>query len=170
MAGALINTAEYLVHGALLGPQWKAAFAALGKTPTGWATFIPSSFLIGVIGIWIYAKFRPNYGPGPLTALRSAVLIWAVFWAIPMMALQPMHLFPNSLIFTTIVVGVSRPFCSAHGCIALDWNGENPQRCSGVWSNAAIRLWTAGADVIGIRLPGGKSWAGNQPKPVLLPS
>jgi hypothetical protein len=106
MAGALINTAEYLVHGALLGPQWKAAFAALGKTPTGWATFIPSSFLIGIIGIWIYAKFRPNYGPGPLTALRSAVLIWAVFWAIPMMALQPMHLFPNSLIFTTIVVGV----------------------------------------------------------------
>jgi hypothetical protein len=60
MAGALINTSEYLVHGLLLDPQWKAAFAALGKTPTGWATFIPSNFLIGNIGIWIYAKFRPN--------------------------------------------------------------------------------------------------------------
>jgi len=106
VAGAFINVVEYLVHGLLLAAQWKAAFAALGKTPTGWAMFIPSSFLIGIIGFWIYAKFRPNYGPGPLTALRSAVLIWAVFWAIPMMALQPMHLFPNSLIFTTIVVGL----------------------------------------------------------------
>jgi len=106
IAGAFINAAEYLVHGLLLDPQWTAAFAALGKTPTGWATFIPSNFLVGIIGIWIYAKFRPNYGPGPLTALRSAVSIWAVFWAIPMMALQPMHLFPNLLIFTTIVVGL----------------------------------------------------------------
>src|SRR5215831_2581998 len=52
------------------------------------------------------AKFRSNYGPGPRTALRSAVSIWAIFWAVPMMALQPMHLFPDSLIFTTIVVGV----------------------------------------------------------------
>ena len=106
IAGAFVSAAEYLVQGLLLDPQWKVAFAALGKTPTGWATFIPSCFLIGIIGIWIYAKFRANYGPGPLTALRSAVLIWAVFWAIPMMALQPMHLFPNFLIFTTIVVGL----------------------------------------------------------------
>jgi hypothetical protein len=43
MAGAIINAAEYLIHGLLLGPQWTAAFAALGKTPTGWATFIPSN-------------------------------------------------------------------------------------------------------------------------------
>lgn len=108
VAGAFISTAEYLIHGLLLQPQWTAAFAALGKSPTGWAwaTFIPSNFLVGIIGIWIYAKFRPNYGPGPLTALRSAISIWAVFWAIPMMALQPMRLFPNSLIFTTIVLGL----------------------------------------------------------------
>ena len=106
LAGAFISAAEYLIHGLLLDPQWTAAFAALGKTPTGWATFIPSCFLIGIIGVWIYARFRPSYGPGPLTALRGAVLIWAVFWAIPMMALQPMHLFPNSLIFTTIVAGL----------------------------------------------------------------
>jgi hypothetical protein len=90
----------------LLKPQWAAAFAVLGKTPTGWATIIPCNFLVGIIGIWIYAKFRPNYGPGPLTALRSAVSIWVVFWAIPMMALQPMRLFPNSLIFARIGAGL----------------------------------------------------------------
>jgi hypothetical protein len=106
VAGAMINAAECCIHGLLLDPQWTAAFAALGKTPTGWATFIPSNFLVGIIGVWIYAKFRPNYGPGSLTALRSAVSIWAVFWVIPMIGLQPMHLFPHSLIFTAIGVGL----------------------------------------------------------------
>jgi len=106
IAGLLINAVEYLVHGMLLDPQWTAAFAALGKTPTGWTTFIPSNFLVGIIGVWVYTRFRPNYGPGPKTALRSALALWIVFWVIPMMALQPMNLFPNALLFTTIAVGL----------------------------------------------------------------
>ena len=79
IAGLLINAVEYLVNGVLLDPQWTAAFAALGKTPTGWATYIPSNFVAGIIGIWVYARFRPNYGPGPKTALRSALTIWIAF-------------------------------------------------------------------------------------------
>ena len=106
IAGSLINVAEYFIHGVLLDKQWTAAFAALGKTPTGWTIFIPSNFLIGIIGVWVYTKLRPNYGPGPKTALRSALSIWIVFWVIPEMALQPMHLFPNVLLFTTIAVGL----------------------------------------------------------------
>jgi hypothetical protein len=105
-AGLLINVVEYLIHGVLLDPQWTAAFAALGKIPTGWTTFIPSNFLVGIFGVWVYARFRPHYGPGPKTALRSAFSIWIVFWVIPTMALQPMHLFPNALLFTTILVGL----------------------------------------------------------------
>lgn len=106
IAGLLINAVEYLVHGVLLDPQWTAAFAALGKTPTGWATYIPSNFVAGIIGIWVYARFRPNYGPGPKTALRSALTIWIAFWVVPMAAMQPMNLFPNMLLLTTIVVGL----------------------------------------------------------------
>ena len=105
-AGLLINAVEYVIHGVLLDPQWRAAFAALGKTPKGWATFIPSNFLVGTIGVWVYTKFRPHYGPGHKTALRSALSIWIVFWVIPTVALQPMDLFPNVLLFTTIAVGL----------------------------------------------------------------
>ena len=105
-AGLSINAIEYLVHGVLFEPQWAAAFAALGKTPKGWASFIPSNFLVGIIGIWTYAKFLPNYGPGPKTALRSALSIWLVFWVIPMMALQPLDIFPSYLLFATIAVGL----------------------------------------------------------------
>src|SRR5712692_9148815 len=105
-AGLVINAIEYLVHGIFLGAQWTAAFAALGKTPTGWTTFIPANFLVGVISIWVYTRMSPNYGSGPKTAVRAALAVWVVFWVIPEMALQPLNLFPSSLLFTVIAFGL----------------------------------------------------------------
>ena len=105
-AGLVINAMEYLVHGMFLDAQWTAAFAALGKTPTGWTTFIPANFLVGIIAIWVYTRLRPSYGPGPKTALRAALAVWVVFWVIPEAALQPLNLFPNSLLLTVIAVGL----------------------------------------------------------------
>lgn len=105
-AGLVINVLEYYVHGMFLDAQWTAAFAALGKTPTGWTTFIPANFLVGVIAIWIYARITPSYGSGSKTAIRAALAVWGVFWVVPEMALQPLKLFPDSLLFTVIAVGL----------------------------------------------------------------
>ena len=102
----VINAIEYLVHGMFLDAQWTAAFAALGKTPTGWTTFIPSNFFVGLLAIWVYTRMSPSYGPGSRTAVRAALAVWVVFWAIPEMALQPLKLFPDSLLFTVIAVGL----------------------------------------------------------------
>ena len=105
-AGLLINAIEYFVHGMLLDAQWTAAFAALGKTPTGWTTFIPANFLLGVISVWLYTRLCPSYGPGSKTAVRAALAVWVVFWVIPEMALLPLNLLPASLLFTVIAVGL----------------------------------------------------------------
>jgi hypothetical protein len=94
-AGLVINAIEYLVHGMFLDAQWTAAFAALGKTPTGWTTFIPANFLVGIIAIWVYARLSPSYGPRPKTAVRAALAVWVVFWVVPEAALQPLNLFPT---------------------------------------------------------------------------
>jgi len=105
-AGMVINAIEYFVHGMYLDAQWTAAFAALGKTPTGWTTFIPANFLVGILAIWIYTRMSPSFGPGPKTAVRAALAVWIVFWVISEMALQPLNLFPNALLFTVIAVGL----------------------------------------------------------------
>jgi len=105
-AGLVINAMEYLVHGMFLDAQWTAAFAALGKTPTGWTTFIPANFLVGIIAIWVYARLGPSYGPGPKTAVRAALAVWLVFWVVPEAALQPLNLFPNALLLTVVAVGL----------------------------------------------------------------
>ena len=86
-AGLIVNAFEYGGHRIYLDDAWTAAFRALGKTPTGWSTFIPANFFIGILLVWLYARLRPRYGRGPKTALRSGLATWVVFWVIPLMAL-----------------------------------------------------------------------------------
>lgn len=70
-AGLLINAIEYLVHAKFPDAQWTPAFAALGKTPTGWTTFIPANFVVGVVSVWVYSRMSPHYGSGSKTAVRA---------------------------------------------------------------------------------------------------
>jgi hypothetical protein len=105
-AGLVVNAFEYGGHRVYLDDAWTAAFRALGKTPTGWSTFIPANFFIGILLVWLYARLRPRYGRGPKTALRSGLATWVVFWVIPLMAIVPMDLFPISLLAAAIALGV----------------------------------------------------------------
>jgi hypothetical protein len=105
-AGLIVNLFEYGGHRIYLDGAWTAAFGALGKTPAGWSTYIPANFLIGILLVWLYARLRPTYGSGPKTALLSGLAIWVVFWAIPLMAIVPMNLFPVSLLAAAIALGV----------------------------------------------------------------
>jgi hypothetical protein len=104
-AGLVINTGEYGGHGLLLNDPWTAAFHALGRAPTGWSTYIPGNFAVGIFMVWLYVQLRPWYGTGPKTALRSGLAVWAVFWVIPMLAIMPMGLFPNTLLAIVMALG-----------------------------------------------------------------
>jgi hypothetical protein len=102
VAGLVVNAFEYGGHRVVLDDAWTSAFRALGKTPTGWSIFIPSNFVVGLLMVWLYARLRPRYGAGPKTALRSGLAAWVV----PMLALMPMDLFPNSLLAIVIALGL----------------------------------------------------------------
>jgi len=106
LAGLVVNAFEFGGHRIYFDDAWTAAFRALGKTPTGWSTFIPANFLVGILLVWLYARLRPAYGSGPKTALRSGMAIWVVFWGIPLMAIMPMELFPTRLLAMAIGLGL----------------------------------------------------------------
>jgi len=106
LAGVVINAGELALHRVLLRERWTTAFAALGKHPTGWTTFIPANFLVGFFVVWLYARLRSRYGPGLRTAFRAGLAVWAVFWVIPILALVPLELFPNQLLFLVVAGGV----------------------------------------------------------------
>ena len=105
-AGLVINAIELLFHRVLLDQQWTVAFAALGKKPTGWTTFIPSNFLLGSFAVALYAWLRPRYSPTRKPAALAGSAIWLVFWVIPTMALMPLNLFPDRLLLAIMGIGV----------------------------------------------------------------
>ncbi|HLB87100.1 MAG TPA: hypothetical protein VJK29_05550 [Terriglobales bacterium] len=107
VAGSVINGIELLVHRVILNMEWMVPFAALGKVPTGWTVFIPSNFLVGIVAAWVYARIRSTYRAGLKAAILAGLATWVVFWIIPIMALMPLKLFPNQLLFAVIGVGLA---------------------------------------------------------------
>lgn len=106
-AGLIVNVCEWVAHRIWLDEEWRAAFAVLGKTPTGWTAFIPANFVLGVLAVEMYRWLGRIYGPSFATALRTALAVWCIFWVIPLAALAPMELFPGRLILLTILVGLA---------------------------------------------------------------
>ncbi len=104
--GLVINAVEWLVHRVWLDAEWTQAFAALGKPPMGWSTFILANFLVGIVAVWTYRWLGSIYGRGRRTAIRTAIAIWIIFWIIPILGMQPMSLFPNTLLTGVIGIGI----------------------------------------------------------------
>lgn len=80
VAGFVINLGELAVNVWILGDAWTAAL-----TPFGVTLDLPAlvlwglgSFVLGIVGVWIYAAIRHCYTGGTGAALRAGVALWAV--------------------------------------------------------------------------------------------
>jgi hypothetical protein len=85
VAGLFIFCADYVLHGVLLGADWKAAMSALGRPEPGSAEqmhsmlmFFAQALVAGVACSWLYAAIRPRFGAGPGTALRAGLWGWVM--------------------------------------------------------------------------------------------
>jgi hypothetical protein len=107
LAGVAINAIEWLAHRVWLDAQWIAAFAALGRKPAYWSSFVAANFLVGIFAVWTYRWLSGIYGATRTTRLKTLIGIWLVFWAIPIGGLQPFNFFPNYLLALVVVVGIA---------------------------------------------------------------
>jgi hypothetical protein len=79
--GALTNIGYALVMAWLLLWPWKGALAAIGRPPLWFFEIIllcALGFVTGLGAAFIYAGFRPRFGPGPRTALIVGATVWAL--------------------------------------------------------------------------------------------
>jgi hypothetical protein len=81
VAAVILFVAGFLIHGAILGADWKAwgdaghmplALSQAGMT----VIWIILSLVNGLTGVWIYAGIRPRYGAGAKTALVAGFMLW----------------------------------------------------------------------------------------------
>ena len=109
LAGVFIFFADYLLHGLMLGTDWKAAMAALGKPDTGqnmassMGLFFAQALVIGIAATWVYASIRPRYGAGPGTAARGGLWVWIMASVSPCIVNTALGLFPSRLVLVPLV-------------------------------------------------------------------
>ena len=111
VAGIVLNLLGYIVDGILLGQQWAAGMAALGKNGEFSLNQIAGFNIIGlcygIATVWLYAAIRPRYGAGPRTAISAGLAMWVAAALLPNVAFMGINgLFPTNLTLLTTVAAI----------------------------------------------------------------
>ena len=108
LAGALLNIGDYLLHGPIMGEQWKAATDSYGMLEPGSGAivwFMIMDFITGVAMVWLYAAIRPRFGAGVRTAIVTGLMVWFFAWLLNYGGLMAMGIFPTKLLMIVLVWG-----------------------------------------------------------------
>jgi len=84
VAGFIINVGEVVLNGIILGPHIAEDLKRMNLTPPGngfAALAIALSFVLGIVAILIYVMMRARLGPGPKSALLTALVVWFCVYA-----------------------------------------------------------------------------------------
>ena len=119
VAGLVINIGEIILNIPIIGAESDAALQTLGLEPIGGgaiAVFVATGFLIGLVGVWLYAAMRPRFGPGPKTAVIAGLAVWALGVLVAAIGYGMLGFFPARLVVITTVWGLfEMPIASVAG-------------------------------------------------------
>ena len=111
LAGIIIDVGEFLLHGVLLGAEWREVMEALGRplqeTVGNIFFYVLLGFGYGMLAVWLYAAIRPRYGAGPRTALYAGVGVWLLGYLLPTLVWVPTELFPGRLLRIALLGGLA---------------------------------------------------------------
>ncbi|MBK8541813.1 MAG: hypothetical protein IPL60_17695 [Ardenticatenia bacterium] len=110
-AGVVMLLTEMVSFGGIFNEQIKAAMAALGKDfeaggMSQFAYFLAYALVMGITMVWLYAQLRSTYGPGPQTALKAGLVVWALVFLAGGLGYAANDLWPWSLILIGLAVGL----------------------------------------------------------------
>jgi hypothetical protein len=125
VAGVIIFLAEGITNGAILGQQWKEWGQRMGSalsapapgTAMGFWALI--SFVLGIIGVWIYAAVRPRFGAGPATAIKVGFLVWMIYWVLVALEQTALGTVPPHLLVVGSIGGLIGVICGLLAGAAL---------------------------------------------------
>jgi hypothetical protein len=84
VAGFILNIGEFVLNGIILAPHIEADMKRMNIKPPG-AGFgllaVTLTFVFGVLAVLLYALMRARLGPGPKTALVTALIVWFCVYA-----------------------------------------------------------------------------------------
>lgn len=110
VAGFIIDVVQWLLHGLVLGSEWRQAMQTLGRPVEESAGrmvfYVGLGLVYGILAIGAYAAIRPRFGAGPKTALYAGLGVWLLGYCLPTLTWIPMGLFPRPLVAIAMLVGL----------------------------------------------------------------
>ena len=83
-AGVVISAGELLLNGILLHDRILGDMKRMNLTPpgTGFGVLaVGLTFIFGILAVLLYAMIRSRLGPGPKTAIFTALILWFCLYA-----------------------------------------------------------------------------------------
>lgn len=108
LAGLIINISEFVLNEPILGEKWKEAMEAMNLQEVGTGAigfFIVTSFVLGLLTVWMYAAMRPRLGAGPKSAMIAGLFVWLLYYGLVNVGIGLMGVFSFDLL--GIVLGWS---------------------------------------------------------------
>jgi hypothetical protein len=84
VTGLILNIGEVLLNDIILGRHIEADMKRMNITPPGGgfaALAVTLTFIFGILAVLLYAMMRARLGPGPKTALVTALILWFCLYA-----------------------------------------------------------------------------------------
>jgi hypothetical protein len=84
VTGIILNIGEVVLNDLVLGPHIEADMKRMGITPPGMgfaALAVTLTLIFGILAVLLYAMIRARLGPGPKTALVTALILWFCLYA-----------------------------------------------------------------------------------------
>ncbi len=108
IAGLIVNLGELAVNVWIFGSSWKEVLEGMGLAVDTPALVLwgAGSFVLGIVGVWIYVASSARYGPGAGTALRAGVAVWAIAFVVPTAGFLAIGAFPRGLIVIAVLSGL----------------------------------------------------------------
>ena len=80
VAGVVANAGDYLIQEVILAEDGAQLMQRLNLDPArveaSFTTWIVADFFYGILMVFAYAAMRPRFGPGPRTAVISALTLY----------------------------------------------------------------------------------------------
>src|ERR1041384_3811829 len=79
VTGVILNVGEWVLNGVILHDEMQTFFTRCGFPQPGGnfiAIAVGITFILGIVMILGYAAIRPRFGPGPKTAIITALFAW----------------------------------------------------------------------------------------------
>ena len=118
VGGVIANIGDFIVNNLIMADDMVRMAQRLNlnqsviSSPAVGITWVVVDFVYITLIVWTYAAIRPRFGPGPRTAIRAGVVLWAAVCSI-LFGFEAMGIFTPDSFFKSAILSLATTILGA---------------------------------------------------------